>query len=305
MVDADHTANEGSAEDTSATSVSQVVDQPLNVGVPLARPIGSVVSATGPAPPDEMRLPSLRPGSAWFDIGRVIFLLIAYEFVTANALGLLVARIAGGTWFVEESIEPQWQKLMLVPMLAVRAVGTFVIIAWVLKRRGQSFRSVGVTARRWLSSIPLGIAASAAAGGLIMLTMLSLFYVWPDLAKNMNENKELIMSTVPHLTLVQFALLAIVIGVYEEFLFRGFLMTRLRRATGSWTLAVVLSTIVFTALHAFGQTAVALVSVAILSLVFSFLTIWRRSILPAIVAHAAFDACVFVSLSLQTGETWH
>ena len=305
MVDADHAASGGSAEDTSATSVSQVVDQPLDVGVPLARPVGSVAPGAAPIPHDEMRLPSLGPGSAWFDIGCVIFLLVAYEFVTANALGLLVARIAGGMWFVEESIEPQWQKLMLVPMLAVRAVGTFVIIAWVLKRRGQSFRSVGVTARRWLSSIPLGIAASAAAGGLIVLTMLSLFYLWPDLAKNMNENKELIMSTVPHLTLVQFALLAIVIGVYEEFLFRGFLMTRLRRATGSWTLAVVLSTVVFTALHAFGQTTVALVPVTILSLVFSFLTIWRRSIIPAIVAHAMYDASVFSYLSSVAGETWH
>lgn len=305
MVDANEVASGGDLKDAAEALASTPDDQLPELSVPIARPVGSGAPAAGSTDFDEMRLASYPAGSAWFDIGCVIVLLLAYEFVAVNILGVFVARLAGGAWFAEESIDPSWQKQMLAPMLTIRAIGTFVVIALLLRHRGQSFRSVGITAHRWLSSIPLGIAGSAAAGGVIALTMLSLFYVWPGLARNMTENVGLIQEAIPHLGLVGFVLLAIVIGVYEELLFRGFLMTRLRRATGSWGLAVVLSTIVFTALHAFGQTATALVPVTILSLVFSLLTIWRRSILPAIVAHAAYDASVLVFLSFQAGETWH
>ena len=94
------------------------------------------------------------------------------------------------------------------------------------------------------------------------------------------------------------------IGVYEELVFRGFLMTRLRRATGSWTAAVVLSTLVFTGLHALDQLPVALVAITILSLVFSVVTILRRSIIPAIVGHALFDLSQLLILHAQAGDTW-
>ena len=83
--------------------------------------------------------------------------------------------------------------------------------------------------------------------------------------------------------------MAATVGVYEELLFRGFLMTRLRRGTGSWTVAVLISTSIFTALHAPDQMPVALVPIAILSLVFSMVTVWRRSLIPAVVAHTLFD----------------
>ena len=126
----------------------------------------------------------------------------------------------------------------------------------------------------------------------------------PLVAKGAGLLAERIIQMVPRLRPLGFAGVALVISIYEELLFRGFLMTRLRRGTGSWTLAVVLSTAVFTALHAFDQTASALVAVTILSLVFSGVTIWRRSIIPAIVAHALFDLSQFLLLNLQAGDSW-
>jgi len=102
----------------------------------------------------------------------------------------------------------------------------------------------------------------------------------------------------------EFVPLTAMIGIYEELVFRGFLMTRLRRGTGSWAVAVALSTVIFTSLHAFDQTHSALVVVAILSLVFSLATIWRRSIIPAIIAHALFDLSQLLLLYVQAGDSW-
>ena len=98
--------------------------------------------------------------------------------------------------------------------------------------------------------------------------------------------------------------LAILIGFYEELAFRGFLMTRLRRATGSWTIAVLVSTAIFTALHAIEQTWPALIAITVLSLIFSLVTIWRRSIMPAILGHALFDLFQFLFLQFQMGDSW-
>jgi membrane protease YdiL (CAAX protease family) len=101
-----------------------------------------------------------------------------------------------------------------------------------------------------------------------------------------------------------FALVTLLIGLWEELVFRGFLMPRLRRATGSWAIAVLLSTAVFAALHVIDQVPAALVLVTVLSLMFSLVTIWRRSIVPAVVAHALFDLGVFMTLYYQAGDQW-
>jgi membrane protease YdiL (CAAX protease family) len=73
-------------------------------------------------------------------------------------------------------------------------------------------------------------------------------------------------------------------------------MTRLRRTTGSWTAAVGVSTVVFVGLHAFDQVATALIAVTILSVTFSLVTIWRRSLTAAIVAHTVWNLSQFVYL---------
>jgi membrane protease YdiL (CAAX protease family) len=120
----------------------------------------------------------------------------------------------------------------------------------------------------------------------------------------MDENVERILELIPNMSLLVFGGVALVIGLYEELLFRGFLMPRLRRWTGSWTIAVLISTALFTALHAFDQTTGALVPIGILSLVFSLVTIWRRSIVPAIIGHFLFDWSQFIGLYVIAGDRW-
>jgi membrane protease YdiL (CAAX protease family) len=140
--------------------------------------------------------------------------------------------------------------------------------------------------------------------GAILAWQVVIWLQWPALIDQMTENAERLMRLMPRLHLLTFGGVALTVGVYEELVFRGFLMPRLRRATGSWTAAVVISTILFTIPHWIDQTTVALVPVAILSVVFSLLTIWRKSLVPAIMGHFLFDWAQFVALAVTAGDAW-
>ena len=61
---------------------------------------------------------------------------------------------------------------------------------------------------------------------------------------------------------------------------------------------------IFTVLHAGDQELAALGPITILALVFSVMTIWRKSIVPAIVAHFLFDWSQFLFLYYSAGDNW-
>lgn len=237
-------------------------------------------------------------------MGWAALLLITFEFLASWLLALVSHFLLGTPLSPAESELGHVPKAMLLPTLSLRALGAFAIIALLARRRGFSARSVGLAWSGAPLNLAIGLAALLAIYGLIAVTMMLLWSLWPEVVDEMQENARRIMDLVPNLRPVEFVPVTALIGVYEELVFRGFLMTRLRRATGGWTVAVILSTAVFTALHAFDQTRAALVIVAILSLVFSLVTIWRRSIVPAIVAHALFDLSQLLLLRLQAGDSW-
>ena len=66
----------------------------------------------------------------------------------------------------------------------------------------------------------------------------------------------------------------------------------------------MLSTALFVSLHTLDQEAVVIIPITILSLVFSVVTIWRRSVVPAIVGHWLFDLYAFLGLYYWAGDKW-
>jgi membrane protease YdiL (CAAX protease family) len=94
-------------------------------------------------------------------------------------------------------------------------------------------------------------------------------------------------------------------GVYEEVLFRGFLLGRLQVALGATSLppraraalAVLLSSVAFAAGHGY-QGGLGLAQTFAAGLALATLAVYRRSIWPSIVAHASIDAFGLVALHL-------
>lgn len=270
--------------------------------IPLARPIewdaesmaGEV--RDGGAPPSRGSRASLllndqKAAHTWRDLFLVGGALVAFELATVVVVELWMGPMEPGT----ESFATMKQS-WLFPVLGLRAVAVVMILATLLRVRGQSWATLGWTRERLGADLTLGLAALAAAYVLIFAWALLSMSLWPGLMDQMNENAHHLMTLLPDWPFSLYVLVAALIGFYEELLFRGFLMTRLRRVTGSWVLAVVLSTLVFTGLHAGDQKAAAMVPITILSLVFSVFTVWRGSVFPAMVGHFLFDLSQFIGL---------
>ena len=274
---------------------------PGDGSIPLARPI----EFNSPATPDsEIHLLSISRAGAWSDI--LIFILL---FVSLDAIvQVLVARLlkwhTGAEWDTDDVARVQTHRALLIPMLLWRAALAVSVIGYIVRRRGGNLRSVGVSSRNPALDLLIGVGAAIATGVATWTVVLSLAYMFPAFAEQLQENSGRIMERVPKASPATFAMMTLLIGLYEELIFRGFLMPRLRRAIGSWTAAVLLSTALFAALHMFDQVAAALVLVTILSVMFSVVTIWRRSIVPAIVAHALFDLAMFLQLYYLAGDQW-
>ena len=94
---------------------------------------------------------------------------------------------------------------------------------------------------------------------------------------------------------------AIFAGVYEEILFRGFVLGRLRVALGRLAprtrdvLAVLVSAVLFAAGHGY-QGGLGLAQTFAAGVVLASLTLWRGSLWPAIVTHVAIDAFGLVAI---------
>ena len=271
---------------------------------PLARPISGPVALPPPTPRDELSLPDSNAAAAWLDLALMVCLLGLFEVTAAT----LFAAFAGGPPAAGSAAFDRDHSMdlrrLLLPSLAVRAVISMVVVACIVRSRRQTAASLGVTADRLGRNLLVGLGALVVAYVLIYAIMLPLAFAWPGAIDQMQENVWRIRRVMPDLNPAGFLAVAATVGVYEELLFRGFLMTRLRRGLGSWTGSVMISTAVFTSLHGMDQTPAALVLITVLSLVFSAVTIWRRSIVPAIVAHALWDFSQFVYLYYVAGDQW-
>lgn len=274
-----------------------VPDSPIAIHV--ARPV--VLESPPPTriTADPLLLLDLPPGKAWIELGLGLFLLLTWIMVVESAVYLVVAPPHS-----TPDSQAEMARSLFVPTILIRTVGVIGVLALVLRGSGQRFRSVGVHRSSLGINALVGVGATAVSYGLIIILMAIVWLMRPQSLEQMTENAERLMAMIPKLHPLAFLPVAILVGVYEELLFRGFLMTRLRCGTGSWTIAVLVSTGIFTALHAMDQTNVALVAIASLSLVVSIVTIWRRSIVPAVVTHTLFNYSQFLSLYVQAGDSW-
>ncbi len=265
--------------------------------IPTARKIDCPVEpAIATAPRPMLLLQSSRQSIAG-DLALFLVLAIMAAFILP---GLLTERF----WTVfGQPIAPEivtddlaLGRRIFFPVMIMRGVAALLVVWAMLAVRRQSFGSIGLSRGRFWGHVGVGILATGACFLMTWTWLLLIFWVWPDLAPQAGENVKRLLERVPRMGIGSMFLVAVLVGWYEEVLFRGFLMTRLRRLTGSWTLGVALSATIFTLPHMYDQTPVMMVVVGSLALIFSLTTIWRRSIIPAIVGHALFDFCQFIGL---------
>ncbi len=174
-------------------------------------------------------------------------------------------------------------------VLAVVGSGTAAIVCIVVLTlsRGGRLAELGLTSRRLAWNVMLGFGAFLAA--IAAFQFIGVLITVLAKERPFDENVDRILEVLPAMRWTQLLVLSVWVGLWEELTFRGFLLTRLRRITGAWWAAILLGSALFALPHMAQQVAAAVLPLFVISVVWSVFTVWRRSLLPAIIGHALFN----------------
>jgi membrane protease YdiL (CAAX protease family) len=192
---------------------------------------------------------------------------------------------------------PQLTNLATALATGACGVGSVLVIVWATGSRvpeiGLTRRALGLNLLIGLGTLPVPFLAFYAGAGILWL-------IHPPWIEMMQSNASRITEMLPKLGPAAFLATSLWVGVWEEVVFRGFVMTRVRRVVGSWWPAIAITSLVFAVPHALGQVWVTVLPLFLMAAAFSVVTIWRRSLIPAILAHAMFD---FIQLMGSSPES--
>jgi membrane protease YdiL (CAAX protease family) len=215
--------------------------------------------------------------AAWMDIA-----------IVSVAIGVMIYVIEP---MIDSLVEDPYHVVMPWPMQ--RAAGMVLTIAlayFLLRSQGLTPRSIGVRFEDFSAqlmtavfSLPLAyVAVGLSAGVLWGLRQLA-----PE-AGSMATAREFMGLLRSPENVTPALVLFVVAVVQEETLFRGLLLTRLRRVLGRWWPAVLITSAGFAAVH-LGLGAGYALSAFLLSLVWSYVYIRSGSLLATMLGHFLFN----------------
>lgn len=233
-----------------------------------------------PAPP-ENGLPALGPACPLSWKRALVELLVVFAALLAPSvfmrlvLGLQAEDLARrGYWL--------YGYVLIQGSFALAAIG--IVLA--LDREGP--RSVGLTFKSLIGEI---LAAGTALGVIYIiqfLIALAVLHVSPKTMEELAEHRKEVAELFPRLPLLWIALFALFVGFYEEVLFRGFLITRLKFIVRNIWAALIISSLLFGVIHSY-QDLLAMVQISIIAVIMGGLFILRGNLTAPILVHTVFD----------------
>ena len=179
-----------------------------------------------------------------------------------------------------------------------------LLIGW-LMLRGEQLQTFGLVTPRWLRYIALGVLLAVvqmAADTVLRQFSTPLIVAWTGANPNLDAEKfAAIKGNLPLLLMTIPAVWAFA-AFGEEFLYRGYLMTRLAGIFGggrvAWVVAIVAQAIAFALAHWY-QGPVGMVPIGVGAIIAGIATsAWGRNLWPAIIAHGLTDTLGFTILYL-------
>jgi len=177
------------------------------------------------------------------------------------------------------------RALSLVGVLVTDASVTLLILAALMKLRGESFKSLGWNHASSVREIAIGILFLPVLFASTFVVDLAFKAWFPDSVTRDNPILSLVRDP-GDLGLLLFS--SLYVGGIKEELQRAFVLTRFRQDLGGVALGLVLWSLFFGMGHSIQGTDKA-VAAGILGLLFGILYLWRGSLVGPIVAHSLYD----------------
>lgn len=242
--------------------------------LPVARPVDYAPTAR----PASARFPqlSMTRSGALLDIVVIFGLSLTFE-VFLVAIG------------APEALAACWPEVGILGVNALMGLFNLLLVFGVLQVRLQPLAAIGLDSSlnlRTLGAAALAIPACYAASmtGALIYAAATGF----DAEGMLAEKGDLadLVASIPIRWILPFSLF---VGIHEEILFRGFYLSRVRALSGSGVVAVIATSVVFGLLH-FYQGWLGIVQTTMIGLALAVVVTFARSLWPAIIAHAVFDA---------------
>lgn len=195
--------------------------------------------------------------------------------------------------------DPRWPD-----MVATVATGcvALLICAILLVLAGQKPASVG-----WRTG-PLGINVAVGLGGLVvtvvsrLVLVVTAALVYRPILEEATQAQRGIEATLPPMNVPAMAVLMTFIVIWEEVVFRGFLLTRLQAVFRRWWLTILVGSVVFGLVHGY-QGWLAMAMVTLMAVIMGIVFVWRRSLLPTMVLHWIHNVGALILLQMIS-STW-
>jgi membrane protease YdiL (CAAX protease family) len=220
--------------------------------------------------------------------------------------GVFALRTLGPAWIVATALAAGI-ALPDMPLLRHTYIAfalVLLLIVW-LKVRGEELATFGLIAPRWLRYIGLGVLLAVVEIGfdnVLRQYTTPLIVEWTGANPHLDaETFSAIKGNLPLFLMIIPAVWAFA-AFGEEFLYRGYLMTRLADFFGgsrvAWGLAIVGQAVAFGLAHWY-QGPVGMVSIGAGAIITGIaVSAWGRNLWPAIVAHGLTDTLGFTLLYL-------
>ncbi|GHG90865.1 CPBP family intramembrane glutamic endopeptidase [Comamonas sp. JC664] len=213
-------------------------------------------------------------------------------------LGLLMAL--GGTgasaWFATAAELEKGFSLSMAP-LCVRALGMILLVAVLVWRDGQRPAQLGLAREGWAKELLLGVPVLVGTYVVHLTASLPVAAIAVALklaGKEMLARKGMATALMDTgLGVPAFAAIMVLVTGFEEFVFRGFLVPRLRVVLGRWMPAVLVAAALFAVGH-FYEGTLAVFQTFVMGAWFGCVFWFRGRLLPLVVAHAAFNTISFM-----------
>ncbi len=219
---------------------------------------------------------------------------LSWPFFIIIASALMVAYI----WGPLPPLPPPLPSIRIVQLFLFLALALF-LLKGILRLKGLDWPHIGFTHCKWTREALIGLIVSVPT---ILALMVNNSLAgspprldWVNALDNFSSNQLLRLAE----WVLTLAVQAVVVGIVEEAIYRGWITTFLLTRLNSRELALWISAVIFGLGH-FNQGLKGIMITMVSGYCFGLLYIWRKNLTVAIVVHAVYDFCLWLGVLGKT-----